>query len=552
MSNKIIFKLICFFLVLTLVFTASGCGRSASPEQEPEEQAESEEQTETEEQTDNDVQTDAGIDILTSTGRTQYFADLSIARPESMEEFVYVKGNQSISFKNYSEDPWNEIVLREFSPSVLTKEAWAVSTEGRSRPYDHKDPQHTAIESVSQNGEPLEFKEEKDPSIVRVLLKDPLEPGEACSIDMTFTVKVTSGSSRQAFEQVDSINKDDPNDASEITVSLGPVLPVLAKYADGEWICHEYFEDGECFFTDCADYHVELTVPEGFTAVASGKETLNDDGTYSILAENMRDFTLIAGDLLGHMDKKWKNVDIRTWYYDNGNDVYSKAAERALDIAADSLETFSNYYGEYAYDELDIIFTPFHHAGMEAPGLIRIDDLQCLISSEADDSGEGDEMYRSFRSNIVHEVAHEWFYASVGNDCFAEPWLDEGFSRFSELIFAEQNGLNESAKELIQKSRENYDNSGKGPINISSDEASIFLDSDAGTFPYGWTVYDGSAVFLYDLRDAMGTEKFDGFMHDWYSNNMNSIVTTEQFLSELYKADDSDKVHETVKQYMKQ
>ena len=38
---------------------------------------------------------------------------------------------------------------------------------------------------------------------------------------------------------------------------------------------------------------------------------------------------------------------------------------------------------------------------------------------------------------------------------------------------------------------------------------------------------------------------------DWYSNYMNSIVTTEQFLRELYQADDSVKVHETVNRYMK-
>ena len=533
LETKCFSKFICIFLILTLVLTVTGCRESASPEQESE------------------AQTDTGIDMLSRTGRTQYTAALSISRPESMEDFVYVQGNQSISFQNDSEDPWNEIVFREFSPSVLTQEAWAVSTEGRSRPYDPGEAQHTAIESVSQEGEPLEFREENDPSIVKVLLKEPLEPGAACTIDMTFTVKVTAGSSRQGFEQVDFINKDDHNDASEITVSLGPILPVLAKYVDGEWICHEYFEDGECFFTDCADYHVEVTLPEGFTVVASGKETLNADGTFSIVAENMRDFTLIAGDLLGHKETKWGNITVRSWYYDNGNEVYAKAAERALDIAVDALETFTEYYGEYAYDELDIVFTPFHHAGMESPGLIRIDDLACLTSSEADDSGEGDESYRSFRTNIVHEIAHEWFYASVGNDCFTEPWLDEGFARFSELIFAEKNGLNETAKELITTSREKYEGSGKGPINIASDEASIFQESDPEDYAYGWTVYEGSALFLYDLREAMGEDRFDDFMHDWYSNHMNSIVTTEQFLRELYQADDSKKVHETVDRYMK-
>ena len=32
---------------------------------------------------------------------------------------------------------------------------------------------------------------------------------------------------------------------------------------------------------------------------------------------------------------------------------------------------------------------------------------------------------------VYHEVAHQWFYAQLGNDQQREPWLDEGFADFS-------------------------------------------------------------------------------------------------------------------------
>ena len=32
---------------------------------------------------------------------------------------------------------------------------------------------------------------------------------------------------------------------------------------------------------------------------------------------------------------------------------------------------------------------------------------------------------------VYHEVAHQWFYAQLGNDQHREPWLDEGFADFS-------------------------------------------------------------------------------------------------------------------------
>ena len=528
--------IIAVLIMMLLVFTGCGGEDLTGPE--------------TDSQNQTEAQADPDMELLNETGRTQYTADMSISRPDTMEDFVYLTGTQSVTFRNDSEDTWNEIVMRDFSPSILKDEVFTENREGRDRPYDAKDPQHTGIESASQGGEALEIKEDEDPSIVRIKLKEPLEPGGSAKVDLTLKIKVASGSARQGFEQVDAINKDDPKDSGEITVSLNPALPMLSKYADGEWICHKYFVDGECSFTDCADFHVTAKVPEGFKLAASGKETLNDDGSYTVEAIDMRDFSLVAGDTLNCLEDQSEGVAIRVWYYDNGNDVYHKAAERALKIAKDAVSTFTDYYGKCAYDELDITFTPFHHAGMESPGILRIDDLECLISNEADESGEGDEQYRSFRTNIVHEIAHEWFYSAVGNDCFEEPWLDEGFARFSELIFMEKHGLKDSASDFLTGCRENYNGAESAPINISSGECIIDTDDTDG-YIYGWTIYDGSALFLYDLRDAMGEEAFASFVRSWYTENMNTIVTTEQFLDGLYKADDSEAVHKVIKKYMR-
>ena len=115
----------------------------------------------------------------------------------------------------------------------------------------------------------------------------------------------------------------------------------------------------------------------------------------------------------------------------------------------------------------------------------------------------------------------------------------------------EKNGLTESAAAFLTSCREKYDRAGHAPVNISSGECSIDLEGGTGKYIYGWTVYDGSALFLYDLREAMGKDSFDSFMHFWYTDNMNSIVTTSQFLDELYKVDDSDAVQHVVNKYMR-
>ena len=35
---------------------------------------------------------------------------------------------------------------------------------------------------------------------------------------------------------------------------------------------------------------------------------------------------------------------------------------------------------------------------------------------------------------VNHEVAHQWFYAQLGNDQMREPWLDEGFADFTRAL----------------------------------------------------------------------------------------------------------------------
>ena len=42
---------------------------------------------------------------------------------------------------------------------------------------------------------------------------------------------------------------------------------------------------------------------------------------------------------------------------------------------------------------------------------------------------------------FVHEIAHQWFHALIGNDSETESFLDEGFADFSKVYFAEKQGI---------------------------------------------------------------------------------------------------------------
>ena len=549
--------------MVSCIFVSSllcGCSENASPavtsgsSAVSSETAESSESSETSAETTKE-KTPSEIDQekLKETGRSQYRAELSIERPKTMEEFLYVKGTQSITLRNDSSDVWKDVVLREYSPSILENEVWSDTNSLVSRPYKDGDKQHTAIEKVSSDGKDLTFEEQGDRTVVKITLDKEMAPGEIRTIDLSYTVKVASGSARQAFAQADLHTMNDPKDSSRIIVALGPILPTVPVYENGKWMADEYFVGGECFYTKCSDYNVTVKVPDGFNLAASGKENKIDDNTFEVSALNMRDFDLIAADSFNYVEEQCNDKNIRVWYYDTGNEDFKKAADFALKISIDSMKAYTEYYGEYAYDDLDVVFAPYINAGTEYPGMVRIAEVYASFFSEANQSGEGNEIVQALREIISHEIAHEWFYSSVGNDQFNEPWLDEGFARFSELVFMEKYGYKNHAEAFCTQTKKMYKDAKKAPIDVSVSECSIgFEDDDGDKYSYGWTVYSGGALFLYDLRETMGKEKFDSFIHSWYSDHMNSEVTTKMFFTELFKVDDSDAVHKTVNKYFRE
>jgi aminopeptidase N len=102
-------------------------------------------------------------------------------------------------------------------------------------------------------------------------------------------------------------------------------------------------------------------------------------------------------------------------------------AKRALEDALKALDTFSSLYGEYPYPSFTVCSADFPFGGMEYPGL-------CMI-------GSGDYLEsraESLELTVVHETAHQWFYAIVGSDQVNDPWQDEALCEYALLRYVEK------------------------------------------------------------------------------------------------------------------
>lgn len=208
----------------------------------------------------------------------------------------------------------------------------------------------------------------------------------------------------------------------------------------------------------------------------------------------------------------------------------------SLKAAIDAVNAFCDAWGEYPYDTLDVVQTPYNAGGMEYPGLVRIAEMYAdLIEAEGDES---------LRLDVAHEVAHEWFYAVVGNDQYREAWLDESFAVYGEFVYQLYTGESETD---VQARVDSLDCSIKQKyIDLSYDQ---YFDEYTGN-SYINAVYKVGPVFLWKLRQTMGQESFDAFMRAWYEEHMFKEVTTAEFRAAIAKASDSADVKALLDEYL--
>jgi len=120
---------------------------------------------------------------------------------------------------------------------------------------------------------------------------------------------------------------------------------------------------------------------------------------------------------------------------------------------------------------------------------------------------------------VAHEIAHQWWYGSVGNDQTTEPWLDESLAFYSEFLYIER--YYPDQKDWWWERRVDVYNP-YGPVDAtiySYEKSEYFIPS----------MYGQAARFMRDLRQTMGDTDFFAFLKDYYMAHRWQIVTGKDF-----------------------
>jgi len=157
-----------------------------------------------------------------------------------------------------------------------------------------------------------------------------------------------------------------------------------------------------------------------------------------------------------------------------------------------------------------------------------------LISSEFYAS-EGPYTMLSIPAMVVaHEVAHQWWYAVIGDDEVDDPWLDEAFAVYSSILYFErQQGPRAAEVQLLENCTLPYRLAawagGDRPI------ATSLLDfSDELT--YSAIVYGKGSLFLHRLRELLGEQRFLELLQSYYARFKFGIVRPDDFYAAMVDA----------------
>ena len=292
--------------------------------------------------------------------------------------------------------------------------------------------------------------------------------------------------------------------------AIGNAFAIPAPFVDGAYLTDEYISIGDPFISTCANYTVRLTLPDGYMAAGTGTaEVQTGDTGHKVLrltALASRDFALCISAGYRPSQTLQDGVLVQAYARTDAN------AATLQGIAAKALHSYTTRFGAYPYPTLTVCEADFAFGGMEYPSLL-------MIGSEYLQAG-GDKLEQM----VAHEVAHQWWYAAVGNDQYRQAWQDEALAQFS----------------MLEYWQDTYGRAARDDLQFALVETSMRVTIPQGVTPgcpidyfgdlteYGLVVYNRGAAALCALDTAMeGT--LDGFLAEYYRTYAFALATRDDF-----------------------
>lgn len=447
------------------------------------------------------------------------------------ESAEVLHGSARVEYRNQSPESLDELFFHLYLNAFRPGSEWA-RTEAREQ-YDFAslgDPDfgYERLSLAQVDGVPVElsYPNAPDSTVVRLALRQPIRPGSAVTVDLTWDARPSTTCRRQCRRGRH--------------YDFAQWYPRIAVYDQFGWQAHPLYPQGE-FYGEFATYDVTLDVAEDQIIGATGVPVSGDPGwTPSSTSperrvDYMRDWygdDVFATDL-GFLDDEVaagrKRVHFHSedthhfgltispdYLYEQGHlgEIAIRVLYRPGDLdwdmgavinrTARALEWLEATVGPYLYPQLTNVHR-LEGGGTEFPMMVM-------------DGGPGQEL-------IAHETAHQYAHGMLGNNEWKEAWLDEGLASFLDTWFAEELGgvptpWAGSIRQLSGLERQNR----VYPIATTSEDFPNFS-------VYGALAYTKPSVVFFMLREMVGAEVMRTILQAYFEDFHFSHVTGRDFQS---------------------
>jgi hypothetical protein len=259
--------------------------------------------------------------------------------------------------------------------------------------------------------------------------------------------------------------------------------PLLAWERGFGWHTEDMIDfPGESATSEAMAVDLRVTAPAADTVIMSGDPVdppaSGATRTWHSTISTARDVSVAAGPFVVS-DSMVGRVRLRL------GAPSASARDRLVPEFRRAITELAKRLGPFPFPSLSVARLPTEGGGIEYPSSILLLDSSRLV--------------------IVHETAHQWFYAMVGDSQALHPWMDEAFAVYSE--------------ELVNHDRPN----GQAltlPDPVDASTESYGFDASR----YYYVTYNKGAAALFAARQAAGPATWDAALRCYVATNAWRIV----------------------------
>jgi hypothetical protein len=319
--------------------------------------------------------------------------------------------------------------------------------------------------------------------LLRIPFTQQVAAGTTVTADLEFTLTVGPGTFDRYGRTGDGANR---------YAWFGTAQPLLAWERGFGWHKEELLKFvGESATSEAMDTDLTVSAPAAATVIMSGDPTTattaGANRVWHARIGAARDVSVAVGPF-AVSDTVVEGVHLRVGAFN------PRVRDELVPEFRRAITQLVSHFGPYPFPSLSVARLPAEGGGIEYPSAILLLSHSRLV--------------------VVHETAHQWFYAMVGNSQALHPWLDEAFAVYAEELV---DGTQERTGTLTSP----------GTVDKSTESYGDDVDD------YYFVTYSKGAAALQAARAEAGAAGWDAAVRCYINKNAWRIADPSDFAAAI-------------------